>query len=78
MKTVYKLFISTRGGKLDYKYALAEKIKDVVLDLVVLLKKREIRSKVLKIVFIKARLILELVLRINKINPQYILIDGGG
>jgi len=77
IKKIYENFITTSGGKLDYKYALAEKIKDVVIDLLVLLKKKEIRSKVLKILFIKARLILELVLRIAKINPQYILIDGG-
>lgn len=51
IQMIYRVDINNRVGY-KYDYQLAQQIKDLVLKLAVFLKEKEIRDKVLKIIFI--------------------------
>ena len=74
IQKIYRFALDNRGGD-DYKYQLADKIKDLVIKLAVFLKEKELRAKVLKLIFTQGRLVLQLVLSICKINLQYVVVD---
>jgi len=77
IKRIYRFSLNTRGGQVNIEYQLAEQIKDVIIKLAVFLKKRELRARVLKIIFTQARLVLQLVLHICKINLHYVVVGEG-
>lgn len=72
IKKIYNFSLNTHGGKVDIEYQLVEKIKFLVLKLTVFLKKRKLRASLLKISFTQIRLIMELLLHINKVNWQIV------
>ena len=74
IQKIYKFALNNRGGD-DYKYQLADKLKDLVIKLAVFFKEKELRAKVLKLIFTQGRLVLQLVLSICNINLQYIVVD---
>jgi len=74
-KKVYMIARHTRGGS-DYEYKLASKIKDLVIQLALFLKRKELQGKVFKFIFGHGRLILQLILAIYKIDLQFIVIEA--
>lgn len=75
IQMIYRVDINNRV-ECKYDYQLAQQIKDLVLKLAVFLKEKEIRDKVLKIIFIQGRLVLQLVLSLCNINLQYVVVDS--
>lgn len=73
IQRIYNLARNIRGRQGAYEFA--DQIKDMVVKLAILLKRKEIRSRVLKTMFSNARLVLELILSISRINLQYIMIN---
>lgn len=69
IKKIYHFALNNRGGQLelDSDYEVAEKIRDIVLRLAEFLKERELKG-ILKIIFARGRLILELILYTCKIQ----------
>lgn len=75
IRNVYRIGFNTRGGS-DYQYQLAEGIQDFVIQLAVFLKRRELRARILKFIFVKLRLLLKLILLKCKIRLEYIALDS--
>jgi len=74
IKKIYRFVLGPRGGS-DYDYQLANKIKDLVIELAVFLKKKELQGKVLKLIFSHGRLVLQLILATYDINLQLVVLD---
>jgi hypothetical protein len=74
IKKVYMLALDIRGG-IDSEYQLADRAKDIIMQLAVFLKKRELQGKILKFIFGHCRLILQFILSIYKIDLQFIVLD---
>jgi hypothetical protein len=75
IKRIYKFALNNRGGQVDIEYQSAEKIKNVIIKLAVFFKKKELKARVLKIIFTQGRLLLQLILYTCKIKLQYLVVD---
>ena len=74
LQKIYRFVLSTRGGA-DYEYKLASQIENLVIQLAIFLKKKELNAKILKFIFRHGRLVLQLILARFNINLQYILVN---
>jgi hypothetical protein len=80
IRKVYMVALDLRGGINydydNYEYQLASKVKDLIMRLAVFLKRTELRGKLLKFIFGHARLALQLILSVYKIDLQFIVLDA--
>ena len=70
IKRIYKLALNNRGGEVNIEYELATKIKNIVVQLVTFLKRRELKG-FLKIIFCQGRIVMDFILRLCNIQLNY-------
>jgi hypothetical protein len=85
IKNIYKIALNQRGGQisdlltqgqLESGFAIAQRIRDIILKTLIFLKSREENADKLRLIFLAARLGLKLILVRCNINIDYLVNDG--